>query len=202
MADPDRARRLLDVSLAAGLVLCCLPLLAVAALAVALDSPGPIIFRQERLGHRGRRFQLLKFRTMVADAEERWAGLKAASDIDGPVFKLRTDPRITRVGRWLRRWSVDELPQLFNVLRGEMALVGPRPLPPAQVDWADERFRRRVEVMPGLTGQWQITGRLMHVDYDRWLGQDCWYVEHRCLGLDLAILARTPLAVWRGEGAW
>ncbi|NUQ01310.1 MAG: sugar transferase [Armatimonadetes bacterium] len=197
-----RRKRLLDVVVALGGFALLLPLLLLLVLAVKLDSPGPAFFVHERVGLRGRRFKMIKLRTMSADAAARHDVLHRAAGLSGPVFKLRDDPRITRVGRWLRRWSVDEAPQLLNVLRGEMSLVGPRPLPPDQTDPDDERFATRTQVPPGLTGQWQITGRLMHVDYDRWLAQDCWYVEHRSFGLDLAILARTLPAVLRGEGAW
>jgi lipopolysaccharide/colanic/teichoic acid biosynthesis glycosyltransferase len=144
---------------------------------------------------------MIKLRTMVADAEQRLPDLRAEADLEGPVFKLRRDPRITRVGRLLRRASLDELPQLWNVVRGDMSLVGPRPLPPDQVDWSDWRFRRRTDVLPGLTGLWQVRGRAMHVDYDRWLAMDCDYVNRACLRLDLTILAQTPRAVIRGDGA-
>lgn len=184
------------------MLLAALPLLAVLALAIRLDSPGPAFFCQERIGYRGRRFRLLKLRTMVSDAELRLPALRRAHRSAGPVFKLRDDPRVTRVGRWLRRWSLDELPQLLNVLRGEMSLVGPRPLPPDQIDAGDPRFRRRTDALPGLTGLWQVTGRAMHVDYDRWLALDCRYVEEWTPALDMRILALTPRAVLKGNGAY
>ncbi|MBI5833600.1 MAG: sugar transferase [Armatimonadetes bacterium] len=194
-------RRLLDASLAAGLLLLVLPLLVVLALAVYCDSPGNPFFAQSRVGYRGRRFPMLKLRTMVPDAEQRLAALQVSSKLSGPVFKMHNDPRITRVGHWLRRYSLDELPQLANVVVGQMSLVGPRPLPPDQVDTGDDRFQRRCEVPPGMTGWWQVQGRAMHVDYDRWLNLDCEYVDLASPALDAAILAHTLPAVMRGDGA-
>lgn len=178
-----------------------LPFLPLVALLIRVDSPGPIWFVQTRVGRHGRPFRMIKFRTMVVDAEERLPALRASVDLDGPVFKLRDDPRVTRIGRLLRRTGLDELPQLWNVVRGEMSLVGPRPLPPDQIDASDPRFHYRTEVLPGITGLWQVTGRVMHVDYDRWLAIDAEYVDRRSLALDLAILLRTLPAVVRGEGA-
>lgn len=198
----QRHKRVADVLLAALLLVCSLPALLALMLAIVLDSPGPPLFVQSRVGWRGRRFRMLKLRTMVVGAAGQLPALRRRSGLRGPVFKLRDDPRVTRVGRLLRRASLDELPQLLNVLAGDMSLVGPRPLPPDQVDWADPRFRRRTDVPPGLTGLWQINGRAMHVAYDRWLAMDCEYVERCSLGLDAAILARTLGAVVRGEGAW
>ncbi|MCC7491840.1 MAG: sugar transferase [Fimbriimonadaceae bacterium] len=195
-------KRLLDVLLGTLALALLLPWMLVFGLLIVLDSPGAPLFVQPRVGLHGRRIRVLKLRTMSHDAESRLAALRATVGASGPVFKLRDDPRVTRVGRWLRRSSLDEAPQLLNVLRGDMSLVGPRPLPPDQTDPADPRFAQRVSVPPGLTGQWQITGRVMHVNYDKWLAQDCWYVEHCSLGLDLVILARTLPAVIRGEGAY
>jgi len=194
-----RLKRLLDLAAAGPLLVAALPLLLGLMLAIRLDSPGPALFVQTRVGYRGRRFRMFKLRTMAVNAEQRLPSLRQPGD--GPVFKLADDPRVTRVGRWLRRASLDELPQLLNVLRGEMSLVGPRPLPPDQVDPADPRFIRRTLALPGLSGLWQVQGRAMHFDYDRWLTMDLTYVEQCSLTLDLAIAARTPAAVWRGEGA-
>lgn len=198
----ERAKRALDIVLAFTGLFLLWPVLLLALVAVCLDSPGRPLFVQVRVGRHGRRFRLYKLRTMVADAEQRLPELFAVSGLTGPVFKAADDPRVTRLGRWLRRTSLDELPQLLNVLLGDMSLVGPRPLPPAQIDDKDPRFRTRIEVLPGLTGQWQVTGRVMHFDYDRWLTQDCWYVEHRSMGLDIAILVRTIPAVIRARGAY
>ncbi len=197
-----RIKRLLDILLGAAALGFALPWIAIGCLLVRYETPGSPIFVHRRVGLNGRVFAMYKLRTMVAGAAAMEAQLQAESGLEGPVFKRRDDPRITRVGRWLRRLSLDELPQFVNVLRGDMSLVGPRPLPEHQIDWSDARFRKRCTVLPGLTGQWQVTGRIMHVDYDTWLGQDCWYVDHHNLGLDLVILLRTPPAVLRGEGAW
>lgn len=195
-------KRLLDILLAAAALGLALPLMLLGLILIRYESAGSPIFVHRRVGLDGRTFAMYKLRTMVVGAAAMEAALSAEAGLEGPVFKRRDDPRITRVGRWLRRLSLDELPQLFNVLRGDMSLVGPRPLPPHQVDWSDHRFRKRCTVLPGLTGQWQVTGRVMHVDYDTWLGQDCWYVDHHSLGLDVVILLRTLPAVLRGEGAW
>ena len=187
--------------MASGLLLLVLPLLLALALTIIVDSPGNPIFCQQRIGYRGRRFAMLKLRTMVPDAESRLAALRADAALSGPVFKMANDPRVTRVGRWLRRFSLDELPQLVNVVLGDMSLIGPRPLPPDQVSGDDPRFAQRCWVLPGMTGWWQVQGRAMHVDYDRWLGLDCEYVLRASATLDAAILARTLPAIWRGDGA-
>ena len=197
-----RVKRLLDLTLAGLALFLLCPVMLVCGLLIVWETPGSPIFVHRRVGLAGRTFRMYKLRTMILGAAAMEGRMQAAAGLSGPVFKQRDDPRITRVGRWLRRLSLDETPQLFNVLLGEMSLVGPRPLPAHQIDWDDERFRKRVDVLPGLTGQWQVTGRVMHVDYHTWLKQDCWYVDHHNLGLDLTILLRTPAAVLRGEGAW
>jgi lipopolysaccharide/colanic/teichoic acid biosynthesis glycosyltransferase len=172
------------------------PVLALAAVAIKLDDGGPVLYRQRRVGYRGEEFDLLKLRTMVVGAETQGAG----SAVN------RGDPRITRVGRLLRRLSLDELPQLWNVLRGEMSLIGPRPTLKYQVDQYTPRQRRRLEVKPGLTGWAQIHGRASLAWDDR-IELDVWYVENRSPGLDLKIVLRTPLALFRGTykgdtGGW
>jgi lipopolysaccharide/colanic/teichoic acid biosynthesis glycosyltransferase len=188
--------RVVDVLLAgAGLVLTS-PLLAAAAIATKLGDPGPMLYRQTRVGKDGADFELLKLRTMVLGAETKGAGYA----VD------RGDPRITRVGRILRRTSVDELPQLWNVLRGEMSVVGPRPTLRYQVERYDERQRRRLDVRPGLTGWAQVNGRAALAWEDR-IELDVWYVEHRSPLVDLKILLRTPLALFAGTykgatGGW
>ena len=178
-----------------GLVLAS-PVLAAAALAIKLEDRGPVLYRQRRVGHQGRDFDLLKLRTMVAGAETKGAGYA----VD------RGDPRITRTGRLLRRLSLDELPQLWNVVRGDMSLIGPRPTLRYQVDEYTERQRRRLEVKPGLTGWAQVNGRTK-LPWDERIELDVWYVEHRSPWLDLKILLRTPLALvtgtYKGEtGGW
>ena len=200
------ARRLVkavaDRTLAVLLFLCAAPVLGVIALAVRIDSPGPALFRQSRVGARGEEFQMLKFRTMCVDAEARLAELRTASDAGNTVlFKMKADPRVTRLGRLLRRYSLDELPQLINVLRGEMSLVGPRPPLPAEVAGYDPDATRRLRVQPGLTGLWQVSGR-SDLPWDESLRLDLWYVDNWSLVLDLQILARTARAVLRGEGAY
>jgi lipopolysaccharide/colanic/teichoic acid biosynthesis glycosyltransferase len=172
------------------------PVLGLAALAKKLEDGGPILYRQRRVGRDGRDFDLLKLRTMIVDAERRGAGWAVDKD----------DPRITRVGRILRRLSIDELPQLWNVLRGEMSLVGPRPTLRYQVERYDERQRRRLDVKPGLTGWAQVNGRAV-LPWEERIELDLWYIEHRSAWLDLKILALTPLALFRGTykgatGGW
>jgi exopolysaccharide biosynthesis polyprenyl glycosylphosphotransferase len=200
--DPRHSvKRVLDVAGAlAGLVLLA-PVLAAIALAVKLTSHGPVIFAQERHGMGRRPFRMYKFRTMVADAERRQASLEAVNEADGPVFKIRNDPRVTPLGAWLRRTSLDELPQLWNVLRGEMSLVGPRPLPLRDVRHFQESWlMRRFSVKPGLTCLWQIRGR-SDVGFDDWMALDLQYIDRWSLALDLRIIARTVPAVLRGAGA-
>jgi lipopolysaccharide/colanic/teichoic acid biosynthesis glycosyltransferase len=188
--------RALDVvGAGAGLALAS-PVLAAAALAIKLEDGGPVIYRQRRVGHEGRDFALLKLRTMVVGAERQGAGWA----VD------RADPRITRVGRVLRRLSLDELPQLWNVVRGDMSLIGPRPTLRYQVDQYTPRQRRRLEIKPGLTGWAQVNGRTK-LPWDERIELDLWYVENRSPWLDLKILARTPLALFTGTykgrtGGW
>jgi lipopolysaccharide/colanic/teichoic acid biosynthesis glycosyltransferase len=172
-----------------------------AAIAVHLSSGGPILFVQTRYGRNRKRFPMFKFRSMVIDAEQRQAELETMNEAQGPVFKLKSDPRVTRVGTFLRRTSIDELPQLFNVLRGEMSLVGPRPLPLRDVSRFEESWLlRRFSVRPGITCLWQIKGR-SETTFDQWIEQDLTYIDHWSLGLDLKILLMTIPAVLRGSGA-
>ena len=185
---------------AALLVVLLSPLLAAAALAVRLSGPGPVVYRQVRAGRDGQQFELLKFRTMVADAEARLDGLRHRNAADGLLFKIPSDPRITRVGRILRRTSLDELPQLWNVVRGDMSLVGPRPLP-VSPDALVGDARRRLRVKPGITGLWQVSGR-SDLGWAETVRLDARYVDQWSLGLDARILLRTPLAVARGRGAY
>ena len=185
-----------DLAIAGGALLVASPLLALAALAVKLEDGGPVLYRQTRVGRDGADFELLKLRTMVVGAETMGAGLA----VD------RGDPRITRVGRLLRKLSLDELPQLWNVVRGEMSVIGPRPTLRYQVEQYDERQRHRLAVKPGITGWAQVNGRASLPWADR-IELDVWYVEHRSPLLDLRILARTPFALFRGTykgetGGW
>ncbi|HEX5895853.1 MAG TPA: sugar transferase [Thermoleophilaceae bacterium] len=183
--------RVLDVVLAAALLLVAAPLLALAALAIRLESRGPVFYRQLRVGRDGDPFELWKLRTMVPGAESMGAG----------IYVLEGDPRITRTGRLLRRFSLDELPNLVNVLRGEMAIVGPRPTVQEQVDRYTDRQRRRLEVKPGITGWAQINGRTS-LSWPERIELDVWYVEHRSMRLDLRILARTARMLATGHGLY
>ena len=194
------AKRVLDVLVAAvGLVLVT-PVAVVIALAVKRDS-GPVFFRQERVGRDGRTFMVWKFRTMVTDAEAQLVDLRDRNEADGPLFKLRNDPRVTSVGRILRKTSLDELPQLLNVLKGDMSLVGPRPALPAELlSWDDDLYARLL-VKPGITGLWQVSGR-SDADFATYSQLDLRYVNHWSLFTDFAILCKTVPTVLFGGGAY
>lgn len=200
-AATSRGKRVLDVVGAFVLLLVLSPVLAVLALAVGMTSRGPVIFRQERIGMHGRPFTVLKFRTMRVGAEAEKPLLRRRHRAVGPLFKLVDDPRVTRVGRHLRRHSLDELPQLVNVLRGEMSLVGPRPALPEEVAGYAEGVRRRLDVRPGLTGLWQVSGR-SDLDWEQSVGLDLRYVEQASMFMDLRILVLTVPAVLFGRGAY
>ena len=194
-------KRTLDfVTATIGLILLA-PLFLTVAWAIKITSPGPVFFRQVRCGINGRRFLLYKFRSMSADAEARRAELEHLNEMDGPVFKVTNDPRLTPVGRWLRKLSIDELPQLFNVLRGEMSLVGPRPPLPSEVEKYEPWQRRRLSMRPGITGYWQVSGRNRVKDFDQWTRLDLQYIDRWSLTLDAQILLKTVPAVLFGVGA-
>jgi lipopolysaccharide/colanic/teichoic acid biosynthesis glycosyltransferase len=195
-------KRSIDIAgAAAALLVLALPLL-LTALWIRRSSPGPALFRQRRSGLNGAPFTIYKLRTMVESAEQRKAELAALNEMRGPVFKITNDPRITPLGKILRRYSIDELPQLWNVLRGEMSLVGPRPLPVDEVlRFNDPAHYRRLSVKPGLPCLWQISGRSEIVDFEDWVRLDLEYIDNWSLRLDLAILLRTIPAVLLGTGA-
>ena len=194
-------KRLIDLAVAVVILPLVLPVIGLIAVAIKLDSPGPVFFRQERVGHRKRRFTMLKFRTMIAGAERLQRELESLNEAEGPIFKIANDPRITRVGRFLRRSSLDELPQIFHVLSGEMSLVGPRPMSLRDVDLFDQGIqRKRFSVKPGLTCLWQISGR-SQLPFSKWLELDLHYIERWSLGLDVKILFKTLPAVLSGKGA-
>lgn len=195
----DVLKRVLDVSLVLLALPLVLPVAVAIMIAIRLDTPGPIVFEQRRTGRDGRRFTMYKFRTMVQDAEERKAELAHLNVLDPPDFKIPDDPRITRVGRFLRTTSVDELPQLWNVLLGDMSLVGPRPTSFA-VETYDLWHCQRLEVRPGVTGLWQLAGR-GDTEFDERLRLDITYLRTRSLTKDLHILAATAAAVIRRTGA-
>ncbi len=195
-------KTLMDRVLAVAALAFFSPLMLVAAIGVRLSSPGPILFSQERSGKHGRPFRMLKFRTMYADAERRLAELEVFNEMSGPVFKLEKDPRVTPFGAWLRRTSIDELPQLFNVLAGQMSLVGPRPLPVYETaKFNDPAHRRRLSVHPGLTCLWQVKGRNKINNFEDWIKLDLEYIDNWSLWLDLKILFQTIPAVLIGFGA-
>jgi exopolysaccharide biosynthesis polyprenyl glycosylphosphotransferase len=188
------------VAALAGLIIAA-PVLALLALIIRLDDGGPALFRQTRVGKDGSNFSVCKFRTMVLDAESRKAELAEHNQQQGPLFKIKNDPRITRAGLWLRRWSLDELPQLLNVLAGEMSLVGPRPALPQEAAMYGDHVRRRLAVKPGMTGLWQVNGRA-DLPWDESVRLDLRYVENWSFMLDLQILWKTGKAVIRGSGAY
>jgi exopolysaccharide biosynthesis polyprenyl glycosylphosphotransferase len=194
-------KRMIDI-LGAGLGLLVLaPAMALIAFAVVTTSRGPAVFGQERYGWRKRRFVMYKFRTMVTNAEELQAALESRNEAVGPVFKIANDPRVTPLGRFLRKTSLDELPQLWNVLRGDMSLIGPRPLPMRDVNrFSDAWLMRRFSVLPGLTGLWQVSGR-SNLTFGEWVQLDLQYIDRWSLALDFNILLRTIPAVLRGTGA-
>ena len=195
------AKRSFDVVSASIGVLCLAPVFLLIGIAVKVTSPGPVLFRQNRVGRYSQPFDMLKFRTMVVDAEERLGDLMAGNETDGPMFKMEDDPRITHVGRILRKTSLDELPQLLNVIRGEMSLVGPRPaLANEMAGWSDDLYGR-LRVRPGITGMWQVSGRST-TTFDEYTRLDLYYVYNWSLLIDLAILAKTVPAVVSSKGAY
>ncbi len=193
-------KRIFDVCVSGTGLLCLSPVFVIVALAIKLDSKGPVFYRSTRVGRRAGHFQFLKFRTMRADAEKLKAQLEHLNEMDGPVFKIRNDPRMTRVGRVLRRTSLDELPQLWHVLRGEMSLVGPRPPIPEEVELYEPWHRRRLSVTPGITCLWQVSGR-NKIQFDEWMRLDMHYIDNLTFGTDLKTLVMTVPAVLRGDGA-
>jgi len=198
---PRFAKRALDVAGASIALFCFSPVLLAAAIAIKVDSPGPVFFLQERIGVNKRRFKIFKFRTMIPNAEKMMSALETYNEVTGPVFKIKNDPRITPIGKLLRRSSIDELPQLLNVLRGDMSLVGPRPLPVRDYEGFSEDWqRRRFSVKPGITCLWQVNGR-SGITFDQWMLLDLQYMDEWSLWLDCKILAKTIPAVLRGSGA-
>jgi exopolysaccharide biosynthesis polyprenyl glycosylphosphotransferase len=194
------AKRLLDFTGALIGIIVAGPIMLATAIAIRITDPGPVLFRQVRAGRNGRKFTMLKFRSMVMDAEKRKAELMHLNEMDGPVFKIKRDPRITRVGRFIRKTSIDELPQLFNILLGDMSIVGPRPPLPSEVDQYEPWQRRRLSVKPGLTGMWQVSGR-NQIDFDDWMKMDLEYIDNWSLWLDIKIILKTIPAVVLRSGA-
>lgn len=176
------------------------PILLIVALIIKLDSRGQVIFKQERVGLKGKKFYMYKFRSMVVNAEELKDKLQKQNEMSGPMFKMKRDPRITRVGRFIRKTSIDELPQLFNVLKGEMSLVGPRPSLPKEVMKFEPWMLKRLEVKPGLTCYWQVSGR-SSIGFEEWMKLDCEYVHDRSILLDLKLIFKTFFVLFGDEDA-
>ena len=194
-------KRVFDIVAAVLALLVLLPVFVLIALAVKLTSKGPVLYRSERIGLCGEPFLFLKFRSMYTGAEGARAELEAANEKDGPIFKMKRDPRITPVGRFIRKYSLDELPQFWSVLRGEMSMVGPRPPIRKEVEQYDDFARRRLSVKPGMTCYWQIMGR-SDLTFEQWMELDNRYIEEMSFLTDLRILVLTPGAVLKGDGAY
>lgn len=192
-------KRILDIVVALTVLTVTAPIWIAAALAIVIESGRPILFRQERLGHLGRTFRCMKFRSMIPDAESRLTDAMRAAAVDGPEFKGKSDPRITRLGRLLRAWSIDELPQFINVLKGEMSVVGPRPIAHWEAEYQGHGWAR-LSVKPGLTGSWQISGR-SQISWERRMELDVEYVRNRSLWRDVWIMIQTPWAIISRRGA-
>lgn len=194
-------KRALDVTVASVAIIAASPIMLTTAIAIRLTSPGPILFRQIRVGKDGEHFPCYKFRSMYIDAEQRLKDLMANNEADGPVFKMKNDPRITKVGRIIRKLSIDELPQLFNVLKGEMSLVGPRPALPSEVAKYTYEQIGRLHAIPGITGLQQVSGR-SDIDFKRWVELDLQYISEQSLWKDIGILLKTIPAVIFSKGAY
>jgi lipopolysaccharide/colanic/teichoic acid biosynthesis glycosyltransferase len=194
-------KRGFDLAGAAVMLMILLPFFILIALAVKLSSRGPIFYSSVRIGRCGRPFRFVKFRSMYMDADKRLADLMDKNEREGPIFKMKHDPRVTPVGRFLRRYSLDELPQFIHVVRGEMSLVGPRPPLPREVQQYDEFARERLTVKPGITCYWQIMGR-SNLSFDEWMELDHKYIREMSFWTDLRIIVLTPFAVLRGDGAY
>ncbi|WP_442886261.1 sugar transferase [Chloroflexus sp.] len=196
-----RLKRVLDVTVASMAIVLTSPIMLITAILIKLESPGPVIFKQVRVGKDGEHFYCYKFRSMYVDAEQRQRELQTKNEADGPVFKMKHDPRVTRVGRVIRKLSIDELPQLFNVLKGEMSLVGPRPALPSEVARYTYEQLGRLHAIPGITGLQQVSGR-SDLDFKRWVELDLQYIAEQSIWKDIEILLRTIPAVLLGRGAY
>jgi exopolysaccharide biosynthesis polyprenyl glycosylphosphotransferase len=194
------AKRIIDFVVAALAILALSPVMLLTAAAIKFTTPGPVFYRQERCGRFGRPFTLTKFRTMVDGAEDRLWEIRHLNEMSGPVFKMRNDPRVTPLGRFLRKFSVDELPQFWNVIKGEMSVVGPRAPLPEEVEHYSNRQKRRLSVRPGITCLWQVSGR-SEIDFQKWMDLDLQYIDNWSLWLDFRIMMRTVPAVFTGRGA-
>ena len=194
-------KRAFDLVVSLAAVMLLVPIIPLVAAMIKLDTAGPVLFRQDRVGRNGRIFKFYKFRSMYAGAEQKRKEIEALNEQDGPVFKARSDPRVTNVGKFLRRSSLDEIPQIFNVVKGEMSVVGPRPPLPSEVEHYQPWHRRRLEVTPGITCLWQISGR-SRLSFNEWMRLDMEYLKHRSFKTDLLILLKTIPAVIARKGAY
>jgi exopolysaccharide biosynthesis polyprenyl glycosylphosphotransferase len=197
----DLSKRLFDLLVGTAILVLILPVMPLIAIMIKLDSAGPVFFKQDRVGRFGRVFKFYKFRSMYREAERQKEEIAALNEQDGPVFKMRSDPRVTSVGGFLRRSSLDEIPQILNVLKGDMSLVGPRPQMPLEVAQYEPWHRLRLEVKPGITGLWQVSGR-SQISFDEWMRLDIEYLKRRSLMTDLSIFLRTIPAVMARKGAY
>ncbi len=194
-------KRLLDIVVSSVILVMFMPLFMTIAIIIKMTSEGPVLYRQVRCGLYGKKFMFYKFRTMINDAEARQKELLKYNEMKGPVFKMTNDPRVTGVGKWLRKFSIDELPQLWNVLKGDMSLVGPRPPLPSEVENYKNWQMRRLSIHPGITCLWQVSGRSSVSNFKEWVRLDLEYIDNRSLGLDFKILFKTIPAVILGVGA-
>lgn len=193
-------KRLIDFAGALFGIIVLSPILLIAALVIKIDSHGPVIFSQERVGKNGKLFKMYKFRSMVTNAEELLDKLKEKNEMSGPMFKMTKDPRVTKVGKFLRKTSIDELPQLFNIIRGEMSLVGPRPNLPREVEEFTSYQRQKLNVKPGLTCYWQVMGR-SSIDFEDWMELDIKYLRERNLWVDIKLIVRTFFVLFGDRNA-
>ncbi|MDI6827503.1 MAG: sugar transferase [Armatimonadota bacterium] len=196
----QKIKRLIDILVSSIMLVILSPLMLLVAIAIKLESEGPVIYKQTRVGKNGREFTFYKFRSMFRDADKRLAELMHLNEADGPIFKIKNDPRITKIGRIIRKTSIDELPQLVNVLKGDMSLVGPRPPLPNEVEQYSAHDRQRLNVTPGITCLWQVSGR-SNIGFEQWVELDLEYIRNQSLWLDLKILLKTIPAVIKGTGA-
>lgn len=194
-------KRAMDIVCSCLALIVLSPLLLIVAVAIKLESKGPVVFCQKRIGKDGKSFYMYKFRSMCINAEEILKELETQNEMDGPVFKMKDDPRVTRVGRVIRKYSIDELLQLVNILKGDMTIVGPRPALPNEVEEYDEFAKQRLRVKPGLTCYWQVMGR-NDIDFDEWMALDNKYINEMNLWLDIKLILLTIPAVFKGEGAY
>ena len=199
-AYPLCVKRVLDILISSVALIIIPPVMLAVALAIKSDSPGPVFFKQRRVGLKGKIFTLYKFRSMFKNAEELRKRLERFNEMTTPVFKIKDDPRVTRIGRFIRKFSIDELPQLFNVLKGDMSLVGIRPPLPEEVEKYDGRHLRRLSIKPGITGIWQVSGR-NEIDFEEWIKLDLHYIDSWSPALDLKLLIKTVPAVIFANGA-